>query len=247
MGAEDVNPPGNSPLYEGLDSDWNDIVGAFPEDKRAELAPLLKERIDSVHKQYEPLKAYEDYQKSGVSSEQIATALNIYNVVENNPRQVYDVLAQHLGISPQEAKEVVEEVTEGDSSDPRVAKLQQQVETMAKVMLAEREASMKQAETEKQDAALEKEMTALRKKFGDIDEEEILMRMVHKNLSAEDAYKEYSAKVSELRRTRPAPMVMGNSGAIPRNAIDPTKLDNAGTKNLVAQMLQHAIEENRKA
>jgi len=235
-------PPGdNVPLYDGLDASWNDIVGAFPEDKRAELAPLLKSRIDA----YEPLKAYEDFHKSGVDPETIGTALSIYSVIENNPKQVYDSLGQHLGLTPKEVKEAVETMEENiDEDDPRISTLQKQVETLTQIALAQREQTSAQKLQQEQEAALEKEFNSLKQKYGDdFDEEEIVMRMIHKNLTAEQAYQEYAGKVSELRKRRPAPMLMGNTGAIPAKAIDPTKLDTKDTKSLVAQMIQHANQQ----
>jgi hypothetical protein len=66
------------------------------------------------------------------------------------------------------------------------------------------------------------------------------MRMLHKNMSAEEAYAEYSGRVSEIQKRRPAPVIMGAGGSVPNRGIDVKKLDNEGTKNLVAQMIQHA-------
>src|SRR5690349_3195645 len=104
-------PPGDMPLFEALGTEWNDIVGALPEDRRAELAPRIKERLD----RYEPLKAYENFHKSGISSDQISTALNVYNVLENKPREVYEAIGQHLGITAKQAQEVVDELNDADS------------------------------------------------------------------------------------------------------------------------------------
>ncbi len=53
--------------------------------------------------------------------------------------------------------------------------------------------------------------------------------------------------VSEVRRTRPAPMIMGQGGQIPRNSVDPVKLDGKATRNLVAQMFQQANDERNRA
>lgn len=239
-------PPGDIPLYDGLGSEWNDIVGAFPEDKRAELAPLLKSRID----QYEPLKQWESFQKSGVTPDQANTALNLFNVIENNPRQVYETIGRHLGITPQQAQAAVKELeeTEETTDDPRISTLENQINVLSQIALAQRQQSTQEAQIAEQDALIEKEITNLRSKYGDeVNEEEILMRMLHKNMSATDAHNEYMTMVNDLRRRRPAPMLMGGSGTIPTSrAIDPTKLDSRGTRDLVAQMMQHSLDENRR-
>lgn len=239
-------PPGDMPLFEGLGTEWNDIVGALPEDRRAELAPRIKERFDNFAQQFEPLKPYSDLAKSGITPDHIGTALNVYTVLENKPREVYETLGQHLGLTAQQTKEVVEEINEGaDQGDPHLTRLQQQVEILSQIILSQREQETQAQQAAEVDAQLEKEMGALKKKYGDVDEEEILMRMAHKGLSAEEAYKEHEAKVTAYRTKRPSPMLIGGGGTVPRRELDPTKLDNAQTKDLVTQMLQHAATERK--
>ncbi len=242
------NPPGDIPLYEGLPADWNEFVGAFPEDKRAELAPKLKERISNYENQLTGYKQWDDLQKSGITPEFANTAISLFTTVENNPRQVYDTIGKYLGITPQEAKEAVKELekqTDESGIDPRIQTMQQQIDTLAQIALAQRQQSSAEIQAAEQDAAVEKEMDTLKKKYGDdVDEEEILMRMLHKNMTAEQAFQEYSGKVSALRQRRPSPMLMGGSGGmVPKPAIDVTKLDSAKTKDLVAQMMQQAINQ----
>jgi hypothetical protein len=240
------NPPGdNVPLYEGLGADWNDIVGAFPEEKRAELAPLLKERISGYQSQLEAYKPWDDFQKSGITPEHVNTALQIQSVIENNPQQVYEAIGNSLGISAKQAEKVVDKLenTNPTQDNPELATLRQQVETMAQLMIAQRDGSVRENAVAQEEAALEAAFQGLKKKYGDVDEvaeEQILMRMNQKDMSIEEAYNDYSNFVSSIRKTRPAPMVMGSGGSIPSRAIDPTKLDSKGTKSLVAQMLDHA-------
>jgi hypothetical protein len=233
-------PPGDSPLIEGLDSSWNDIVNYIPEDKRAEFAPKFKERVQS----YEALKPWEEFQKSGITPDHAGTALNLFSVIENNPREVYETIGKHLNITPQQAKEVVKEVEkeiDSGNDDPRLATLQQQVDTLAQIALANKQMSEEQQRAAEQDAKIEEEINGIKTKYGsDVPEDEILMRMLHKNMSAEEAYAEYSGRVSEIQKRRPAPVIMGAGGSVPNRGIDVKKLDNEGTKNLVAQMIQHA-------
>jgi hypothetical protein len=239
-------PPGDMPLFEGLGTEWNDIVAGFPEEQRSELASKLKSRIDT----YEPLKQWDSLQKSGVTPDHASTALNVFSLLETNPRQIYETIGNYLNITPQQAKEAVEtlEETNNDNGvDPRLQTIEQQVQTLTQIALAQRQQSTQEKQILEQEAQLDKEITGLKAKYGDVDEEQILMRMLQKNITAEDAYKEYAAMVTQIRSKRPSPMLMGGGGNIPNRAIDPTKLDSAGTKNLVAQMMQHALDENRRA
>ncbi len=238
-------PPGDIPLYDGLGAEWNDIVGAFPEDKRGELAPVLKSKIDA----YEPLKGYEEFHKSGITPEHVGNALNLYKIIEDNPRQVYDVIAKHLNITPQQAQQVVEEAEspeESQAEDPRVKTLQDQVAVLSQIALANHNQTLEQQQAAAMDAAIEEEINAVKKKYGnDVNEEELILRMIAKNISAEQAHHEVMALADQFRR-RPAPFVMGNGGVVPRNNIDVKKLDTKDTRNLVAQMMQNAILEDNK-
>lgn len=230
----------DSPLYDGLGAEWNDIVGAFPEDKRTELAGVVKSRIDS----YEPLKQYQDLHKSGITADQAGQALNLYSVMESDPRRIYDAIGQHLGITPQQAQAVVEELEEDDDdTDPRLKSMQQQLETIGQIMLMN-----KQQETQAQlaaegEASLQKDLDGLKKKYGDIDEQEVIFRMLHANMTPDQAYQDYTKKFEQIRARRPAPFIMGGGGQVPQKSIDPTKLDPKDTRRLVAQMMQHGNEE----
>lgn len=236
-------PPGDMPLYEGLGVEWNDVVSAIPEDRRAELAPRIKERLDA----FTPLKQWEDLQKSGITPEHAGTALNVFSYIENNPREVYKAIGEHLGITPQEAKEVVKDLEKENKEtgeDSRYQTLQQQVETMAQILVAQRQQSTQEQEVAKQNEAIDKEITELKKKYGgEVNEREVLLRMLNDNMSAEEAHLEFAALAAEIRKRRPAPMLLGAGGTVPKNAIDPTKLDSVKTKNLVAQMLAHENSE----
>lgn len=238
----DPTPPGNAPLYEGLGSEWNDIVGAFPEDKRAELAPKLKERIDA----FEPYKQWDDLQKSGITPQQASEALDISNLINSNPKAVYDKIAEFLGITAQQAQEVVEEVEEAEEAgDSRYEAMKKQLDVLSQIIIQERQ-SQTQAQLQSQaDAALEKEIAAVKKKFGDVDEDQILLYMGRGDLTAEQAYEAYTKRDAEIRSRRPAPTLLGSGSAVPRQPVDYTKLSNEDTKKWVAQMLEHSRNESR--
>jgi DNA-binding transcriptional MerR regulator len=233
-------PPGDIPLIDGLGPEWNEFVSAIPEDKRAEIGPKLKERISS----FEPLKQWEDLSRSGVTAEQASNALNLFSIIENNPKDVYDTLGKYLNVTKEEVKEAIAENDAGTvSDDPRLAALQQQVDTLAQIALAQRQQSTQEQAVAEQEQALEEELGALRQKYGDVPDNEIVMRMLHHDMSAEEAYQDYAKLVETVRSKRPAPFVMGAGGNIPSRSIDVTKLPSQDTKKLVAQMLDHANQQ----
>jgi hypothetical protein len=233
-------PPGDSPLIEGLDASWNELVQYIPEDKRAEFAPKFRDRIKT---EYEPLKQWEDLHKSGITPDQAGTALNVFTMIENDPRKVYQAIGDHLGISAQDVKQVAEEIEAGDDDDPRIVAMQEQLDTLAQIALAQRNQSAQEKEIAQQEAAIDKEIAEAIAQYGEVPEDELVMRMLHKGMTAAEAHQEYTGRANEIRSRRPAPMIMGAGGSIPSKAIDPRKLDSVGTKNLVAQMLEHAKGE----
>jgi hypothetical protein len=237
-------PPGDLPLIEGLGSEWNEFVSAIPEDRRTELAPKFKERIsgyENIQKEYEP---WQQLSKSGITPDFADTAIRLFNTIENNPKDVYETIGKHLGITTSEAKEVVAEIQDGDQNDPQIKIMQDQINTMAQVMLAERQMTAKEQRDAEADANLEKEIGDLKKKYGsEVNEREVILRMVNDGMTAEQAHQEFSDLATQIRSRRPAPMIMGSGGSAPSRAIDVTKLDSKGTKQLVAQMFEHANSE----
>lgn len=241
-------PPGDSPLFEGLGVEWNDIVGALPEDRRAELAPRIKDRLD----QFTPLKQWEDFQRSGITPEHAKMALDVFSMVENDPRKVYETIGRELKITPAQAEKVVEELDKNiPNSTPdsdRLKIIEDQLNTLAQIQLAQRQQSTQEQMVQEQNNLIDQQLNELKSKHGAdaVNEREILMRMLHENMTPEDAFKDYTAMVTEIRTKRPAPALLGSGGAIPSRAIDPATLDNAKTKSLVAQMLEHAQAENKR-
>ena len=241
-------PPGDMPLIEGLGSEWNEFVSAIPEDQRAALAPKLKERVTDYETRIESYKPWEELQKSGITPEHANTAVGLFATIENNPREVYETLGKHLGISTEQAQQVVEELDEADGTDPEIQRLKQQVDTLSQITLASKQQERQAQLAAENDAKLDAEIAGVKKKYGEhVPEDELLMRMLHKGMTAEQAYQEYSSRVNDIRSTRPSPMLLGGgSGAIPQKTIDPTKLNNKDTKSIVAQMLDHSNSEARK-
>lgn len=231
-----------SPIYEGLDPSWNDVVSAFPEDKRSEYAGFIKTQMDS----YAPLKQWEEFAKSGITPEQASTAVGVYNTIENNPKRVYEALGAHLGITPQQAQEVVEELEDADpEEDPRIATLQKQLATVQQILVARHQEETQSRLEQQAEAEIDREIAALKKKYNDVDEDILAVFMANGQMSAEQAYKAYTERDARIRATRPSPMLLGGGGQVPNRAIDPTKLSSSETKNLVAQMMQQAAQSAR--
>lgn len=231
----------------GINPSWNDVLNYVPEDKRNEVIPKLQEWDKNYQKVQSEIAPWKDFISSGVDPETAQFSLNVLSTLEANPRMIYEALGNHLGITPGQAKELVEDqgLLEAEKQlnkqtkeldDPRLTKLQEQTDAMARILLARREEEAVAAE----EAALDEELSALRDKYGEYDEEYVLAKM-HAGMDSEEAVKAYIEHEEAILRRRPvAPRILGGGGQIPSPAIDPGKLDSKGTKELIVQMLQAA-------
>lgn len=226
---------------------WSDILNAVPEEYHQALTPKLKEwdtnvsnRFQGIHKEYEGFKAFKE---SGVDPEQINFALGIMNQLESNPQFVYNQLEAHLRAEGllDGGEEEYEEPSGLEVDDPRFAQLQEGYSTLAEYVLAQREAEENSRMEAEQDQLLDKELSDMKDKYGDYDEDFVLAKM-EAGLNTEDAVKSYFEFVDRALKThsRPnAPRILGSDGSFPGQAqIDPRKLDQKQAKDLVTDYLR---------
>jgi hypothetical protein len=249
-GPDEEITPANSgiPLVEGGNPAWNDFLQYVPEDKRQEVVPTLKQWDEHVNK----MRAdYEPWKNLGTTPDQAEQAIKVKNLIESQPQAVYERLGEYLGVSTKEAKKIVEEEAKKETETaptgtPDLEKLQNTVNYMAQILLAQKQ-EQESTEAEKaEDAKLDAALKELKKKYGDFDEEEVVMRAVHRGLSVEKALEEWKAKEAEILKRRPAPWLLGGGGEIPSPTTDPRKLDRKATKDLIAQTIHLANMEGNK-
>lgn len=249
----------NIPLVEGLDPSYNDIVSHIPEDKRPEAANKLKEWHQNYTKAQEEAAKWQDFSQSGVEPHYAQQAVNVLYALEHQPEVVFQALQKHLGYTPQQAGEAMEQMQQqateqtGEQNQqidltnhPEFKQMKSQLDAAAQILLSQREEAQKTELQQQQDAALEKDLKELEKKYGEFPEHEVVMRMAHWNMSAEEAYNDYTKFAQEQFSRRPAPFVLGGGGQVPRQPVDVKKLTDKDTKSLVTQMLEHSQAEGRQ-
>lgn len=249
QGGPDDDPPtpNSMPLVEGGNPAWNDVLQYVPEDKRQEVVPKLQEWDQNFQQVQESLSPWKEFVDSGVDPETAQVALNVLQTIETNPEAVYEAIGKSLGITKQEAEELVDEVVEEESQASGISReqfeaLAKQSNAMAQILLAKRE----EEALAQQESELDKELSGLREKYGDFPENEIVYRMLHSDMSAEDALKDYAQFEENLfRQRRQAPRVLSGGGMIPQPKVDPVKLDDRGTRDHVAEMIRAAIQQNQ--
>lgn len=248
---------------------WNDFLVGFPES----MHPMVKERlskwdeginqrIDQVHSEWADFKPFKE---AGLNSEVLNQAYGIYQAIQDDPQKVWSILGETYGygsqpqVNPNPANSQQGQVNpqtqqnnqptgdeygiDGGQFNPEVARLKAMTEDMAQILIAQENARKQAAE----DAMLDGQIKAARDKYGDFNEKFVLSQ-VQMGDTFEGAIKSWQGLVNEIRsgaNRPPAPTIMNGpgTGQLPSQQVDPSKLNGAETRNLVAQMFKAANQQ----
>lgn len=242
----------------GMNPAWNDLLGIVPSQLHSQVTPHLQkwdqnyqQGIQKVHSQYEPWKPFID---NGVDPEQVEFSLGLMNAISTNPQEVMTALQEWIdsegGQDGQNGQQGQFDQTQQRSdqydpnditSHPKFREMEEALQTMAQLMLNQRETE----QAEQEDKQLDAEITRLQndEQLGGFDEKWVLSLVANnEGMSLEDGVKEFHSLRENLvtNSRRPGPPVLGSGGAFPNSTPDPRKLDSKDTRNLVASMLQQA-------
>lgn len=225
---------------------WQEILDAIPEEYRAAVTPTLEKwdkgvqnRFQNLHSKFEPLKAYED-----LDPDQIAMGLNLLERINEDPRAVYDLMAQSYGFNNEQGvSENEESMSEQHESSVDPAVMAQLTETQQRLaqIEQERENARFQEELDAYIAYLHEPEPGQRRDF----DEDYVITLLANGVDGEEAVSRYN-KIVETAAPKSAPQsaprIMSSGGGIPSNAIDPKTLSDNQAKDLVADMLRQAAE-----
>lgn len=217
---------------------WADVLSKIPDQYRGELNPALEEYTQRVTQEWEP---YNFLRENAIDPDTVQYAMNILYTLNNDPRQLYDALGQYYKFAQTQADqpEFEEAFSDEQQADPRIERLEQGLQTMARLLLEARE----QQEAQEQDALLSQELDEARQKYGDFDENYVLGLALN-GASIENAVRQFKSleqRIAGGNVRSSQPVIMGSGGGAPgSNIVDPRKLSSNETKNLVAQMLEQA-------
>lgn len=249
MSESDNNPeiPVNDSTIGQGNPAWGEFLNVIPEEHHAAVQPVLQKWDQGVQQRFESYKPYEKYAKDKVDPQVIEYGLNLINQLNDNDGalEVFQTLGNYLetqGLLGQEEDDSGEEEEFDFDSLPKalrnqIEQLQGGFSTLAEAELAREQERVNSQE----DALLEKELSDLRGKYGEFDDEFVLAKMIN-GADAEDAVKAYHTWVDKAlqNRNRPtAPRVIGSAGDFPGNApsFDPKKANARETRDFVTQML----------
>lgn len=232
---------------------WDDVLGLIPESLHASITPhfqrwdsAAQSKIEAANNSIRQFDDYKPFVEHGIAPSELEQGLRLMYEINNNPRNVYDALAKaynyQSAVEAAQQQQTEGEETQQTYQDPRFDQLQQGIELVSKIVLADQKA--KQAATE--DIKLDRELKALTEKYGEYDEDFVLAKMQN-GFSGEQAVEAFMNLKSSFQQNRPfAPNILGGASpgsGLPSNAIDPTKLSSKDTRNLVAEMLAAAAKQ----
>lgn len=261
-GAAQIDPnndPGPNPA-------WNDVLNAVPAEFHNVLTENFKKwdqeaqsKIEQANAQiraFEPYKAFVDNQ---IPASELENGLRLMYEVNTNPKDVWEALGKAYNLTPAQVQQIANDTANATDpnqpqgqpnagqqqyKDPRIDQLQQGIELVSQIVLQDQQA--KQAALE--DQKLANELKSLEQKHGAFDEGYVLA-MMQNGMNGEEAVKAFQSFRTGLLQNGQqsfAPNIIGSSSGgtgYPSQAIDPRKLDDKGTRDLVRQMLEASNRE----
>lgn len=235
---------------------WGEFLGAIPESLHPIAKPFLEkwdtgvqQRFEKVQSEYSPYKRFLDEK---IDPAQIDGSLQLWNLMQQDPRKIYDALQQNYGdewgINGQgQSPSADDDDFEDDETappqfnledDPRFKQMQEQQGTIASFLAAQ----VEKEERAKIDAEIDSQFKAVNTKYGELGKEDvdfIVSVALQQNIDVTAAADKYFARVGApgAQTKQPLPTVVPTGGGIPQQVVDPTQLDRKGTRDMVAAIL----------
>lgn len=236
-----------SPFLAKIPPQDRDIVGRYIKDWDAGVTKRFQEYSGKL-KPYEQLGTVDE----------IVKWQNLHNNFRYNTEWVFKTmyeglleqygenfeteLARILGVEGEEMSDWngEQEYEEADSGVPDESEIfQQNVIQELEDLRAWREEQMQAQASQEENAQLDRVLTALHQKFGEFDDEGVLVRLAAHGdpIKAVQEWKSMISRYSQNGSSRQAPKVMGGQGGVPSEQVDTKSLRGVDRKAAVAQML----------
>ena len=254
MPGEENQEPNDSEVA-GVNPAWNDVINYIPEEERPKVISKLQEWDNNFAKVQSDFAPYKPLLDHKVSMEEVSRAFQFAQLVNTNPRAVYDELGQRFGFG-QGQQQVTKEDDNEEEENPNpqfdLTKHPQFVEMQNKLQQFEQAAMLDyQRQQERQEAQkVESEFSNIENEFkvklSPQAREEVLIRTVKigdrtGNYDIREGYKDYSSFVNQIRNSRAtntAPKVFSGSGGLPANSKPLSQLNDEDRANRIVAWLE---------
>lgn len=248
---------------------WKEVYDLLPAEFHPMIQPKLKSWDDNFAKVQSQYAPYKPLLERGVPYEAINTSMEFANLVNANPRAVWDELGKRYGFSGQGQQQVEEidpdEEEPGDgvfepqdlSKNPQFAQLQQSYQQLEQRLQQEQQAKQEWQEQQQALTEINNEWSQIESKTGKLPEEvraEIVRRSIFigdnrgdGNYSLAEGYTDYANFVSKVRNTRAnntAPDVMPGNGGLPKAGKNMGKMNEDEFVDHIAAMAKALAEGN---
>lgn len=264
------NPQGDST---GNNPAWQEFMALVPEDQHSQAQEVLKkwdtgvnERFTARAKEVEPYKPFLDKK---VPAQTIEQGLQLIEALQNRPDEYFKSLAQALGEDTVQQLLGLEAPSTGTGTEtdpeeerllalidkhPAFKQLKEQLESMATVVVGDREAQQIAAQQEAvaneigdAEEAYEKQYG---RKFDDMEAEYVIMYLMNnENATVGEAVNkmiEYQKRMGVIQSKPPAPNVLGGQGGNPNTPFDPSKLTDDQRPQAAVDLLRRLNAANKE-
>ena len=236
----DVDEPvGDNSPAEDSGSLANDFLTNIPEADRQVVEKYVKDWDAGVTKRFQEIRGqYKPYEELGASVEDIQQAILLYNLANERPEEVMEVLKEWVESNNVNTVDPMEEILSGQQgqedpgADPfaqKLSALEQNQQMIAKALLDQREAARAQAEK----AAIDNMLSALHTKHGEFDDDYVLLQ-IQRGAKPDEAvvkFNEFAEGLVNSRTKKPAVPVLPGGGGTPKvGQVDKSSLADSNSR-----------------
>lgn len=241
---------------------WQELYGVLPDSLHSVVAPVLEKWEKGTQAQFtqhaEEAKSFEPYQSfidNQIPVDQIEQALAVAQLIDEDPKkfmeQMQAFFGQEEGNGQQNQQQQSNEQEPGAfetqqfdlSTDPNFQTIKQQQDIIAGYL--SQEVETKRAAEE--DAALETELSNLREKYGDYDEDYVCGLALN-GVDPEVAVKRFLALSENIRKVPASdagvPNIVSPGGGMPTENLNPAEMTDKQRQALVMSVLRQANQNN---
>lgn len=209
-------------------------------------------RFQDLHNQFRP------FQELGSDPETLSHALNIYQMLDENPQELVRLITEQMGDGMSQGQPggggqgtlpgEPGQQTPGAAS-PEIQQALQKITALEGIVekLAEGHLSQREKETQaNEDAQLDQYLGLLQKEFGDFDENYVLAQMMS-GVDGQEAVQAFQKLVQgqvNQRGVPQVPAILGGGGSVPQQQQSVAKASRGDVRNLVANLVADAARQS---